>query len=94
MNLRSELVRAGNMPSRLWSSLSTSLTDAYEARCLTPLITLPAVVTAATCLTSPSSDLKEVNEKKQQTLIWVGHMPTESKVSFDPYVRPKIFLRH
>ncbi len=68
--LWSELVRAGNIPSRLRGAFSSSLTDAYEPLSLTSLITVPAVVTAATCLTSPASDLKEVNKTAESHSDW------------------------
>ena len=68
---------------------SSSLTDAYEAQCLTSLITVPAVVTAATCLPGPSPDLREVNKTVSFRLATCP----ESRVSFSPYVWPAIVVR-
>lgn len=79
-----ELDQAGNIPSRLRSAFSSSLTDAL---CLTSLITVPLwwqlpPIWLVPLLTSRRS----IN---QHRFIQVRHMSTESKVSFCPYVWPK-----
>lgn len=83
----SELDQAGAQQAS--ECFSFSLTDAYEAQCLTSLITVPAVVTAATCLPGPSPDLREVNKTVSFRLATCP----ESKVSFSPYVWPAIIGR-
>lgn len=84
LTLWPELDQAGNIPSRLRSAFSSSLTD---ARCLTSLITVPLwwqlpPIWLVPLLTSRRS----IN---QHRFIQVRHMSTESKVSFCPYVWPK-----